>query len=228
MRAAPLLSLLAACAPPARSPAGAHVAVVAAPASGCALVTTLRGSAGYNGRSGDVNAADVEHYLRNQAALQGGDAIVITSRRLGARGADADSLSQPRGAAVSGGCPNCVEMAAYAYRCPSQVAAAPPVPRSAATTADQDPPFSAKAADAALSAAAESARRCRVAGGPTGEARVKVTFAGTGDVVYTEVVNDPFAGTPAGECVARKFKNARVPAFSGASRSVETAVRIEE
>ncbi len=232
-RAVPMLALLAACAPPALTPAGARVAVITAPEGGCALVGVLRGSAGYNGRSGETNVADVEHYLRNQAAAQGGDAIVITSRHLGARGADGDTLSQPRGAAVSGGCPNCVAMTANAYHCSSRraaaaVAATPaPAPTSAAAV-DQDPPFSAKAADAALAAAAESARRCRAAGGAAGEARVKVTFAGTGDVVYAEVLSDPVAGTPVGECVARKFRNARVPAFSGAARSVETTVRVEE
>ena len=234
-RAVPVLALLTACAPPALTPAGARVAVVTAPEGGCALVAMLRGSAGYNGRSGETNVADVEHYLRNQAAAQGGDAIVITSRLLGARGADGDTLSQPRGAAVSGGCPNCVAMTANAYRCASRhgataVAAThapPPLPTSAAAV-DQDPPFSAKAADAALAAAAESARRCRAAGAAAGEARVKVTFAGTGDVVYAEVLSDPVAGTPVGECVARKFRNARVPAFSGAAKSVETTVRVEQ
>ena len=242
-----LIALLAAhaaaCAPAPLTPAGARVALLPAPASGCALVAALRGSAGYNGRSGETNAADVGIYLRNQAAERGADALVITSRRVGAPGADGDSLSQPRGAA-SGGCPNCISVTANAYRCPSpraapviaSVAAPPdpptppasPPPAAAPTPAiDADAPFSAKAAEAALAAAVESARRCHVAGSPTGDARVKVTFATTGDVVYAEA-DDPFAGTPLGACIARKFLNARVPPFSGGPRVLSATVRIDE
>ncbi len=194
-----------------------------APGDGCALVAELRGSAGYNGRSGETNAADVEIYLRNQAAERGGTALVITSRRRGTND-DGDTLSQPRGAAVSGGCPNCIAMTASAYRCsspvspPAPTASVAPVaapahtaaaPSHAADAVDTDPPFATKAAEAALAAAASSARACRTEGGPTGEARVKVTFATTGDVVYSEAEGAPFAGSPTGECLARKFKNAR-------------------
>jgi hypothetical protein len=55
---------------------------------------------------------------------------------------------------------------------------------------------------------------------------VRVTFAGTGDVVYSEVEDPPFAGTAAGECVARKFRNARVPPFEGEARSLRATVRL--
>ena len=227
---APLaLAALAACAPAPLSPAGVHVQVVAAARAGCALVATLRGSAGYNGRSGETNAADVEIYLRNQAAERGGDALVITSRQLGT-GDGGDSLSTPRGAGVSGGCPNCVSMTASAYRCQAPTPAAPSAaagPKQAPAT-EPDPPFSAKAADAALAAAAESARRCQAAGGPTGEARVSVTFAGTGDVVYAEVEGEPFADSPTAACIARKMRNARVPPFAGEARSLTTTVRLGE
>jgi hypothetical protein len=222
VRGAPALALLAACAASPLTPAGARVELTRAPRAGCALVAMVRGTAGYNGRSAETNAADVEIYLRNQAGERGGDALVITSRQIGAAG-DGDTLSQPRGAMVSGGCPNCVAMTASAYRCP-----AAPVAAIAAPVPDRDPPFAAKAAEAALAAAAESARRCRTAGGPTGEARVRVTFATTGDVVYSEVDGEPFAGSAAGECIARKFRNARVPPFVGAARSLATTVRLDE
>jgi hypothetical protein len=234
VRLLPALALLGACAAPPLTPAGARVAIARgrAPGAGCALVATLRGSAGYNGRSGETNEADVMVYLRNQAAERGGDALVITARQLGATGGDGESLSQPRGAMISGGCPNCIAMTASAYRCPSAAAAASaaPLPASArpAPSLDAEPPFAAKAADAALAAAAESARRCRSPGGPTGEARVKVTFAATGDVVYSEVESEPFAGSPAGECIARKFRNARVPPFAGEARSLTTTVRLSD
>ena len=86
-------------------------------------------------------------------------------------------------------------------------------------------PFSEKAAEAALAAAAESASRCAAKDAPAGEAQVKVTFATTGDVVYVEVLGEGFAGSLAGECVARKFRNARVPAFAGEARSLVKGVR---
>jgi hypothetical protein len=91
---------------------------------------------------------------------------------------------------------------------------------------ESDPPFSDSAAAAALAAAAESARASCGRGSPAGEARVKVTFATTGDVVYAEVPDAPFEGSATGECVARKFRNARVPPFSGPARTLEAAVRI--
>jgi hypothetical protein len=228
------LGALVACTPAPLTPAGARVRVIAAaaglPRAGCALVTTLRGSAGYNGRSGETNAADVEIYLRNQAAERGGDALVITSRQLG-NGDSTDSLSTPRGAGVSGGCPNCISMTASAYRCPAPAAAARPVAapaRPPAPAVDQDPPFSTRAAEAALAAAAESAKRCPAAGGPAGDARVRVTFAGTGDVVYAEVEDEPFAASPAAACVTRKLRNARVPPFAGEARSLTTTVHLGE
>jgi hypothetical protein len=221
-------ALLVGCAPAPLTPAGARVTLSGARPknknAGCALVATLRGSAGYNGRSGETNAAGVEAYLRNQAAERGGDTLVITSRQLGA-GGDGETLSLPRGASVSGGCPNCVSMTGEAYRC-----AATSAPLPAATTAAPagDPAFADKAAEAALAAAAESARSCRRAGGPTGEARVKVTFATTGDVVYSEVEGEPFAGSATGECVAHKFRNAHVPPYGGAARSFTATVKLDE
>ncbi len=236
---APALALLASsCAPAPLTAAGARVELARAPRVGCALLAPLRGSAGYNGRSGETNAADVEIYLRNQTAERGGDLLVFTSRHLGVgpqggssaeQPRDDESLSQPRGAMTSGGCPNCVAITASAYRCGgSAPVAPPPATASAAATLEQDPPFAAGAAAAALAAATESARRCHSAGSPPGEARVKVTFAATGDVVYAEVEGEPFAGTPAGECVARKFRNARVPAFAGEARSLAATVRLGE
>jgi hypothetical protein len=208
------------CAPVALTPAGARVVVKPAPRAECALVASLRGSAGYNGRAGDTNATDVEVFLKNQAAERGADAMVITSRKTGAP-IEGDTLSQPRGAGVTGGCPNCVTMTADAYRC---AARAPAVVAAALG----DPPFADKAAEAALAAAAESARACRKGDAPKGDARVKVTFATTGDVVYAEVEGEAYGGTPTGDCVARKFRNARVPPFAGEARSLSTTVRLLE
>ena len=59
-----------------------------------------------------------------------------------------------------------------------------------------------------------------------GEAKIRVTFATTGDVVYAEVEGEGFTGTPAGECVARKLRNAHVPAFAGEARSLSRSLTI--
>lgn len=226
MRAALLAfaAALAGCASTELTPAGAQVAIDRAPRAGCRLVGALRGSAGYNGRSGDENAAAVERWLRNEAALRGGNAVVITSRRTGA--ITSDSLSEPRGA-TSGGCPNCVDVTANAYACPAAASTATAIASAApAASSDAAPSFQADAAAAALTAAGESAKRCADASSPRGEARVAITFARSGEPVYVEVEGAPFAGTAIGECIARKFRNARVPAFSGDARSLTTTVHL--
>ncbi|MFT3776648.1 MAG: hypothetical protein QM820_65760 [Minicystis sp.] len=228
---AALILIAAGCAPAELSPAGARVEVMAAPRAGCAPLGPLRASAGYNGRGAEANTAGVEAALRNDTALKGGDAIVIRERLVGAQAVD--PLATSRGAITSGGCPNCVAMTADAYRCPKAPAAtAPPAttatPASAtpATTATPNADVFAGSADAAITAAAESARRCLPAGSAGGEARIHVTFAATGDVVYAEVEGDAFAGTPLGACVAQKLRNAHVPAFAGAARSIDRTLKI--
>ena len=207
---------LAACAPLELTPGGARVEIAASVPAACQRVGHVEGSAGYNGKGQDHNLAAVEVYLRNEAAARGGDRIVYTSRRLGATVTDA--ISEPTGAMQTGGCPNCVSMAADAYRCgspPAKPGAAPaPAPASPAPAE-----ASGATVDAAIAAAAESARRCQAKDGPTGEARVRVTFAATGDVVYTEVENEPFAGTAVGDCIARKLRNAHVPPWKGPSET---------
>jgi hypothetical protein len=49
--------------------------------------------------------------------------------------------------------------------------------------------------------------------GQAGVARVFVTFASTGRVI-TVSVTPPFAGTPAGACIARAVRTTSVPVFS--------------
>jgi hypothetical protein len=207
------LALAAGCAPAALTPAGARVEVSRAPRAGCVRVVAVAASAGYNGRSPEANAAAAETALRNDAAASAANAIVITSRRLGAvQGADA--LSRPTGAMVSGGCPNCVAVTADAYRCPETAPARAPVETPAT--------FAESAAEAALAAAADSARQC----GVSAEAKIRVTFATTGDVVYAEAEGDGLTGTPGGACVARKLRNAHVPAFTGEARSLSRTLTI--
>jgi hypothetical protein len=224
------LPALAGCAPLQLSPGGAQVAIVASVPAACRRVGHVEGSAGYNGRGQESNVAAVEVYLRNEAATRGGDRLVYTSRKLGAT--TTDTLSEPTGAMQSGGCPNCVAYAADAYHCGAAPAPASPSAAPSVVTSAPPPEAPAEASrvavDAAIAAAAESARGCRVEGGPTGEARVRVTFAATGDVVYTEVENEPFAGTATGDCIARKFRNAHVPPWKGPPESRSAPVRVGE
>ena len=49
--------------------------------------------------------------------------------------------------------------------------------------------------------------------GQTGTAMVAITFASSGRVT-TAQVQAPFAGTPAGSCIAREGRAATVPPFS--------------
>jgi predicted Zn finger-like uncharacterized protein len=87
--------------------------------------------------------------------------------------------------------------------------------------------FSVSAAKSALSSAAARAKSCKQPGGPTGTGKVQVTFATSGRVTSAKVVSGPFGGTSVGGCVARKFRSARVPAFSGSSTTVAKSFSIK-
>lgn len=190
----------AACAPAELTPAGAAVVVVSAPPPGCARLSAAQSSAGYNGRAAEANAAGVEAALRNEAAHRGGDTLVIRERTRGAAPLDPATAR----AVQSGGCPACVSMTADVYRCGR--APAPDV------------------AEAALAAAVDRARSCWPEGRAPGEVKLRVTFAPSGDVVYAEAEGEGVSGTPVAACVAGKLRNAHVPAFTGAPRSIEKKV----
>jgi hypothetical protein len=79
--------------------------------------------------------------------------------------------------------------------------------------------FDRAAAVAALDSVDVS--ECVRAGGPTGVARVAVTFDPNGTVA-SAIVNEPLLiGTTAGTCLSRKFHGARIPAFAGLPTKVE-------
>lgn len=88
------------------------------------------------------------------------------------------------------------------------------------------PPFDRGAAAAALGAAAGSAASCRSPDGPTGSGRVTVTFAPSGRATNA-IVGGAFSGTSVGGCIARIFRGARVPKFSGGPVTVGKTVRIQ-
>lgn len=104
-------------------------------------------------------------------------------------------------------------------------------PQEAPTATPVAPPpaeaaFDKAAASAALSAAAGQASGCKQEGDPSGTARVQVTFVPSGRVTSANVQGPPFAGTPTGGCIARAFRSASVPPFSGDPVTVSKTVSI--
>lgn len=94
--------------------------------------------------------------------------------------------------------------------------------------APADVEFNKGAASASLSEHAGKAKTCRTADGPTGVAKVKVTFApSTGRVTQASVSDPPFAGTDVGGCIASTFRTANVPPFTGLPVSVTKSVTID-
>ena len=86
--------------------------------------------------------------------------------------------------------------------------------------------FDKGAAVSALGAAAANAASCKTPDGPTGSGKVSVTFAPSGRATMTNV-GGAFAGTDVGGCVARLFRAAKVPAFSGDPVTVSKSFSIE-
>jgi predicted Zn finger-like uncharacterized protein len=131
---------------------------------------------------------------------------------------------------------------------PTGVAAASPPPatapggggtpraKAADTPAKEEPPtqtgfgagtpFDAQAAKTALGGAAANASSCKEPGGPTGTGRVSITFAASGRPTSVAVTGD-LAGTTVGSCVARLFRSARVPAFSGEPVTVSKTFSVQ-
>jgi len=95
-----------------------------------------------------------------------------------------------------------------------------------AETASSAPPFDTAAAKVALGAAAGNAGSCKTADGPTGGGKVSVTFMPSGRATNTQVSGD-LAGTAVGGCVARLFRTAKVPAFSGDPVTVSKSFSIQ-
>jgi len=105
---------------------------------------------------------------------------------------------------------------------PPKVEAKQPQPAEASN----DIPFDKAAAGAALNSRKGAAAGCKQEGGPTGHAKVSVTFAPSGRVTTANIMGPPFAGTPVGGCIASKFRGATVPPFSGPPVTVSTSVAI--
>jgi predicted Zn finger-like uncharacterized protein len=99
-------------------------------------------------------------------------------------------------------------------------------PKEEPKGAGGDTPFDRGAASAALNGAAGSAKGCKKPDGPTGSAKVQVTFAPSGKATQA-TVGAPFAGTGVGSCIAGAFKGLKVPPFTGAPVTVSKTVNIK-
>lgn len=86
--------------------------------------------------------------------------------------------------------------------------------------------FDVSKAQGSLASATGAASTCNDASGPSGMARVSITFAPSGRVTQAVVDGPPFAGTPLGSCIASKFRSASVPAFRGGPVTVKQTVHI--
>lgn len=108
-----------------------------------------------------------------------------------------------------------------------------PEPEAAPTAAEAETespsagaPFDTGAAKNVLTTAAANASSCKQADGPTGNGRVSITFAPSGRPTSVAVTGD-VAGSSVGSCVAKLFRQTRVPAFSGEPVTVAKSFSIE-
>jgi predicted Zn finger-like uncharacterized protein len=88
-----------------------------------------------------------------------------------------------------------------------------------------DAPFNMGEAKSRLAATAAGVQSCKK-GDVTGTGRVIVVFAPNGTAQSATVSGPPFEGTPAGACVAARFRGVRVPAFGGSPFSVAKSFTI--
>ncbi len=109
---------------------------------------------------------------------------------------------------------------------PGAAAAAPPQAQAAPAAGGAEPAggpaasgpgaeLDRAAAASALRPIASSLSSCKASPEDSGRGSVAVTFVPSG-AVSVAVVDGPFAGTPTGACIARLFRTARVPPFTGA------------
>jgi len=97
----------------------------------------------------------------------------------------------------------------------------PAVPRTAAPPPPAGGPASPDRAAVMSAMNSVSGAVTACAGAERGTAQIRVTFAGgSGRVTTAQVVGAPFAGTPAGSCMARAVRAASVPPFSNPSLTV--------
>ena len=156
------------------------------------------------------------------AALASGNAAATVPSGATASSAKpaAQSLTAAPGAAAAQG----VAAASAAVTKPAEPVAG--AKKSDAPETSDAPAFDKNAAVAALGAAAASAGSCKTPDGPIGSGKVSVTFAPSGRATATNVAGE-LAGTEVGGCVARLFRSAKVPPFSGDPVTVTKSFSIQ-
>jgi predicted Zn finger-like uncharacterized protein len=153
------------------------------------------------------------------------------------------SASASTSASASAAAPAPTAPAAPAPRAATNRPSEPVAPKPAAPAAESEPAaaepedespssgssgaaFDASAAKTVLTAAAANASSCKQADGPTGSGRVSITFAPSGRPTSVAVTGD-VAGSSVGSCVAKLFRQTRVPAFSGDPVTVAKGFSVE-
>jgi hypothetical protein len=137
---------------------------------------------------------------RAKLAASAGTATVTSTAPSGSPPSAPSPQPPPASAASSGGSP-------------SASFGAGPLPSALDADAGGAPrPFDTDAAHTALEAVAGSSD-CKIP--KTKPCRVKVTFGPDGGVT-SAVALAPYVGTPQGACLAKRLREARVPAFVGA------------
>jgi hypothetical protein len=96
-------------------------------------------------------------------------------------------------------------------------------PKATATSAPLAA-FDSALAAMAINEAARRAASCRGPSDPEGQAMVMLKYAPSGRVTTATIESGPFAGTTVGGCIARAFRSARVPAFSGEPMTVRKTI----
>jgi predicted Zn finger-like uncharacterized protein len=107
---------------------------------------------------------------------------------------------------------------------PAPLTGAAAAAQEATNSAAQEIDFNKAAARQALDEASQRAASCRTIDSPAGAARIAVTFAPSGNVTDAVIDSGPFVGTPAGACVASKFRSVHVPAFTGDPITVKKTI----
>jgi hypothetical protein len=88
-----------------------------------------------------------------------------------------------------------------------------------------DTPFDKQAASSVLSSV--DLGKCKSTNAPRGEGHVSVKFMPAGGAADAIVDKGPFMGTPTAKCIAKEFKKAKVPAFSGDTVQVGKTFKFE-
>ncbi len=99
--------------------------------------------------------------------------------------------------------------------------AAPPK----ADTGDNQPTFDKNAVSAVLSSVDLS--KCRATNAPKGDGHVLVTYVASGSAQNAVVDKGPMVGTSAAKCIAKKFKETKIPAFKGDTLQVGKTFKFE-